>query len=110
MVEITEKDNIAIVKISEDMDLYACPEIKKEVFPLLEKGLAGIVVNMKKVNYIDSSGIGFMLAFFSKAKKVELPLYYTDISQNVSRVIELSSLTDFFPMAATESDARDLLK
>ena len=83
------------------MDLYNAYKLKELVGKMLEKGISYFVVNMEKVEYIDSSGIGALIYVSSALKKKNAKLVITAVHGSVKKVIELTKLTGYFPLEET---------
>jgi anti-sigma B factor antagonist len=60
---------------------------------------------MANVEYMDSSGIGALIYITSTIKKMNLHLAIANVHGSVKKVIELTKLTNFFPIAATLEEA-----
>ena len=63
-MEITQRENggIVIMDIQGEIDLYNAPEIKDNIQKLIEAQKYNIIINLEKVSYIDSSGIGALIS------------------------------------------------
>ena len=55
------RGEVIILDISGEIDLYNAPEIKDIVNKLIEQKKYNLIINLKEVTYIDSSGIGAVL-------------------------------------------------
>jgi anti-sigma B factor antagonist len=64
---------------------------------------------MDDVEYIDSSGIGALIYITSTVKKMSLRLAITNVHGSVKKVIELTKLTNFFPITADLDEAVKLM-
>ena len=63
------------------------------------------IINLEQVDYIDSSGIGALIYICSTIKKMNLKLSITNIHGSVKKVIELTKLMGYFPIANTVEEA-----
>jgi len=104
-LKIRKSSNIYIIDIQGEMDLYNSYKLKDLVMKMLEKKVTKFVINLDKVEYIDSSGIGALIFICSTIKKMNLELLITNVQGSVKKVIELTKLMGYFPMAATVNDA-----
>jgi len=52
------------VLVSGDMDMFSNPHIKTVFQGLRDKGVCNIVLNMRKLNYFDSSGLGLLVYLY----------------------------------------------
>lgn len=106
-MEITRRENkhVTILDINGEIDLYNAPEIKEVIAKLIEERKYSIVINLEKVSYIDSSGIGALISSLSNLKKYQGGLKIINVAGSVRKVFELTKLTSFFEIFDQENDA-----
>lgn len=75
-MEITRREsgNIVILDINGEIDLYNAPEIKDVIAKLIEEQKYYTIINLEKVSYIDSSGIGALISSLSNLKNIRVDL------------------------------------
>ena len=100
-----EKDAITILDIQGEIDLYNAPEIKDIIQKLIEAQKYNVIINLEKVSYIDSLGIGALISSLSNLKKYQGGLKIINVFASVKKVFELTKLTSFFDIFDTEEDA-----
>ena len=94
-----------IIDVNGEMDLYNSYKLKELVMKMLDKKVGRFVINLQNVDYIDSSGIGALIYICSTIKKMGLKLVITNIHGSVKKVIELTKLMGYFPIAPTIDEA-----
>lgn len=99
------KGEVVILDISGEIDLYNAPEIKDIVNKLIEQKKYNVVINLKEVTYIDSSGIGALISSLSNLKKYQGGLKIINVFASVKKVFELTKLTSFFDIYDSEEEA-----
>jgi len=104
-LKIRKTAEIYVIDINGEMDLYNSYKLKDLVVKMLEKGMKSLIINLEQVDYIDSSGIGALIYICSMMKKMNLRLLIVNVRGSVKRVIELTKLTEYFPIADTIEDA-----
>lgn len=100
-----ESGEIIIFDINGEIDLYNAPEIKDKIKEEMNKNKVNIIINLDKVSYIDSSGIGVLISSLSNLKKVGGALKLINVYASVRKVFELTKLTSFFDIYDSETDA-----
>lgn len=100
-----ESADIVVLDISGEIDLYNAPEIKDTINQLIEDQKYNVIINLEKVSYIDSSGIGALISSLSSLKKYQGGLKIINVYVSVRKVFELTKLTSFFEIFDSESDA-----
>ncbi|MFN3660579.1 MAG: STAS domain-containing protein [Brevinematales bacterium] len=100
-----ETGDVVIFDIKGEIDLYNAPEIKEKIKDEINKGKVNIIINLDKVSYIDSSGIGVLISSLSNLKKVGGTMKLINVYASVRKVFELTKLTSFFEIYDSEADA-----
>jgi anti-sigma B factor antagonist len=104
-LKIRKNREIYIIDIQGELDLYNAYKLKELLMKMLEKKIERFIINMEDVEYIDSSGIGALIFISSTLKKMNLRLAIANIHGSVKKVIELTKLMGYFPIAATLDEA-----
>ena len=100
-----ETEKAVVLDINGEIDLYNAPQLKDIVNKHIEAQQYNIIINLLKVNYIDSSGIGALISSLANLKKCQGSLKIINISPSVRKVFELTKLTSFFELFDTEDEA-----
>ena len=94
-----------IIKFVGDMDLYSSFELKDVVAKMIAKDIKNYVVDLAKVDYIDSSGIGVLIHIYSNIKKSNRILKISNVHGSVEKVIKLTKLSQYFPIVGSVKEA-----
>lgn len=89
-------EDVVLVKIQGEIDLYNAPSIKEQFSALIDKGWRHHIIEMSGVNYLDSSGIGVLIAISNNTKRINGDIVILNLSPAVKKVFELTKLTSFF--------------
>jgi anti-sigma B factor antagonist len=62
-VSVSQKatDDIPVVAVSGEVDVYSAPELKERLTKLLESGARSVVVDLSDVAFLDSTGLGALV-------------------------------------------------
>lgn len=96
---------ITSVAVEGEMDLYNSHKLKELVTEMYETDPHALILDFQGLSYIDSSGISVLLYIFTQAKKKNLGLWFVNVHGSVRKVIELTSLLGFFPIADSFDEA-----
>ena len=95
-----------IVDVVGDITLFNSPQIRRVLLDLLkEKRVAQLLVNMKRVPYIDSSGIASLVEGLKVSRDRNSRLALFGLSKMAREVLELTRLTTVFEIHDTEEEA-----
>lgn len=109
-LKIRKNGDVYIIDVNGEMDLYNSYKLKELVMKMIEKSVGLFIINLEQVDYIDSSGIGALIYICSTVKKLNLKLSISNIHGSVKKVIELTKLMGFFPIANSVEEALMMLK
>lgn len=79
--------------------------LREEVNKLLESDRKSILLNLDKVTYMDSAGIGELVACFKRASEAGAKLKLLNPSGRVSDLLSLTKLQQVFEIFAEEKEA-----
>ncbi|MBN1155190.1 STAS domain-containing protein [candidate division KSB1 bacterium] len=104
-IETREINRYIIVDIKGDVDLYSSPQIRKVLLENIAKKVSGLIINLKSVSYMDSSGIATLVESLQRLNEYRGKLVITHVQGAVKDVFELSRLDKVFTIVDNESDA-----
>ena len=104
-IKLKKYSSTYIIEVVGDMDLYSAFELKNVVTKMLAKDIKNYVVDLAKVDYIDSSGIGVLIHIYSNIKKLNRNLKIANVHGSVEKVIKLTKLSQYFPIVGSVKEA-----
>ncbi len=95
-----------IVDVVGDIDLYNSPEIRKVLLETIrDKRVPRVVINLKEVRYIDSSGVASLVEGLKVSRNVNSRFILYGLSPAAREVLELSRLIKVFEVYENEDQA-----
>ena len=104
-IKLKKYSTTYIIEIVGDMDLYSAFELKNIIAKMMAKDIENYVVDLAKVDYIDSSGIGVLIHVYSTIKKSNRTLKIANVHGSVEKVIKLTKLSQYFPIVGSVKEA-----
>jgi anti-sigma B factor antagonist len=103
-IAFSDVGNHKIVRIIGDVDLYNVGDLKRAVFGLIDEGeVESLIVDMSNVNYIDSSGVGALVAAHKKMKTQGGKFGLMGLTEDVLNILRLATLDQFFKIYEDEA-------
>lgn len=97
--KIYKKERVLYLELGGKILLEHCEQIKNSVLPLLtSKQFDELMVNLKKVSYIDSAGLGMLVGFKMSSNKNKVKFTILSPSKEIQSILEVSKLTEIFPI------------
>jgi anti-sigma B factor antagonist len=92
-------------KYSGEITMEITQAFKREVEKVLEDGKSSLLVlDLSEVSFMDSSGIGFLVACNTRLQSSGKSLALFSPSAQVKKTLELVQLMEFFKVAETEQE------
>tara|TARA_B100001057_G_scaffold86553_1_gene82487 strand:+ start:70 stop:369 length:300 start_codon:yes stop_codon:yes gene_type:complete len=89
--KVTEENNISTVFLNGEIDMDVTEKAKEVIMPLVEAGKE-VHINLKDVQYMDSSGISILIESHQKAGEMGTKVTLKEISKSVLKVIMMAKL------------------
>jgi len=100
-----EEHYVILTLLEEKLVSYSAPEVKEELVMLTTAGARNIILNLKNVKYIDSSGLSVLLLGNRICLEIEGCFVVCSPTQHVQKLIEISHLQKTLNIVATEEEA-----
>jgi len=104
-ISVREKDDVAILDLAGDLTAGHCPALTQQVKQLLSLGTRKIAVNLSRVGYADSTGLGSLVASFTSVRNQDGALRLVNPSPVISAAIQVTLLDRVIQTYAREADA-----
>lgn len=94
-----------IVHLEGRLDLSTGSNLKEEIKKVLEKGARRIHLNLQKVDFINSSGLGALVSIRKQVRTKKARLTISNLGAHVQEIFEVTQLSQVFEIFATEPEA-----
>lgn len=95
----------AIVDVAGEVDVFTAPKLREQIIGLLSDGKDRIVVNLSKVDFMDSTGLGVLVGGLKRVKEREGTLALAGAHGTVLRVLNVTGLNSVFALHDTVEQA-----
>ena len=105
-LKIEENGNVVLMVVKEErLDAHNSDHLKQELARLFEEGKTRIVLDLKEVRFIDSSGLGALVSGFKNASSRQAGLKLSSLQNQVKSMFELTRLQRVFDIYPTVDEA-----
>lgn len=102
-INVKRDGSRSVIYVSGDIDLYTSPQLRDTVLDLLGKrSQEQVIVDLKQVFYIDSSGIASLVEGLQEARKRKARFVLVGLNDAPRHVLELTRLLSVFEIADNE--------
>jgi len=104
-VMVEHDKHAAVISVSGDVDLYSSPEMRKAITQLSREKVPLIVISLKEVDYMDSSGVATLVEGLQLTGSYNGSFRIACLKPGVREVFELARLDRVFEVFETEEEA-----
>ncbi len=103
-----ERKDVSIISVREErVDAHNSDELKDKLKILFDTGSKNILVDLRDVRFIDSSGLGALVSGYKSAISHQGTLKLSTLQPQVKSMFELTRLHRVFDIYPTIEDAMD---
>jgi anti-sigma B factor antagonist len=102
----TLDDGLPVIRLEGEVDVYTAPQLKQAMIALLGKGAKRIVIDLTKVEYLDSTALGVLIGGLKRLREADGNLLLICPSARIKRVFEITGLDKIFEMYASEEEMK----
>jgi anti-anti-sigma factor len=105
-IQSRQADNGAtIVAPTGRLDVAGAPTLKEAISEALKNGTPKVILDMEGVSFVDSTGLGSVIAALKQIRSSQGDLRLAAPNQQVRVVLELTTLDRVFPYFSTVEEA-----
>jgi anti-sigma B factor antagonist len=102
----TKQDgNACQVLVDGEVDVYTAPLLKEQLVTLIDGGCTNVVVDLEKVGFIDSSGLGVLVGALRRARERDGVVRIVCTRENILKIFRITGLDMVFPIFSDASEA-----
>jgi len=103
--------NILIVELSGELDHHTAESVRLEIDEAIMKAsVKHLIINAKKLEFMDSSGIGVILGRYKLMKHKQGKMLICNMNETIAKLLELSGIFKIIDTYGNESDALSSLE
>lgn len=99
--------SVCTLALEGEVDVYTAPKLKEHLVSAIEDGCINVVVDMEKVTFIDSSGLGVLVSALRRARERDGAVRIVCDRDNILKIFRITGLDKVFPIFATAAEAQD---
>ena len=95
-IKFSEREKKWIFIPNGELDIYTSPKFKKIVLDAFENKESDVLIDCKKLEYVDSTGLGALIYILKNLKEKEHLIYLDNIKPNVRKLFDITKLDKLF--------------
>jgi anti-sigma B factor antagonist len=98
-------DGIEVVDVEGEIDVYTAPRLRELLIDLVNNGHYQLVVNMEKVEFLDSTGLGVLVGGLKRVRAHDGSLDLVCTQERILKIFRITGLTKVFGIHASVDEA-----
>lgn len=91
-IDVKNEENIPIIDLNGEIDIYTYPKLSKVLDKVIGEGSNSMILNLEKVSYMDSTGLGAIAAGVNKLSQSGGYMNIICTKPQVKKIFKVSGL------------------
>lgn len=96
--KIYDKEKFLLIEVKGDLDIYSEDEFRSFIEKEIEGADKDMVIDIKDLDYLDSTGLGLFMKIYKIAKEKDKTVSIINPKGNILKLFKITDLTDVFNM------------
>lgn len=104
-LDVRNESGAAVLEVSGEVDIYTAPKLREKLVELVEAGNDRIVVDLEGVGFMDSTGLGSLVAGLKRVKERKGEMALVCSRDPVVKVLRITGMDRVFPIHSSVPQA-----
>ena len=95
---IEEGNDHLLVELIGDLDVYSKENFSKFCDESLKDKNENLIIDLEKLDYIDSTGLGMFINIYKDQKEKEKSVKVINAKENIKKLFKITDISDLFEM------------
>jgi len=95
VIDQQDNDKENMVYLSGELDLSVAPQLRKDLESIVNQVKKPLILNLKGLKYIDSTGIGIIFSILKIRNELNAPFTVLEIPASIKRLFDLTGISVF---------------
>ena len=86
----------SVIEVGGEIDVYTAPKLRETLISLVDNGRYHLVVDLEKVDFLDSTGLGVLVGGLKRVRTHDGSLSLVCTSERLLKVFRITGLTKVF--------------
>jgi anti-sigma B factor antagonist len=87
-----------VVEVAGEIDVYTAPKLREQLADLVDAGRNDIVVDMRGVEFLDSTGLGVLVGGLKRIRQNDGSMQLVCTQERILKIFRITGLTKVFPI------------
>lgn len=94
-----------VIEVGGEIDVYTAPRLRESIVASIEEGHTRLVVDVEKVEFLDSTGLGVLVGALKKVRADGGTLDIVCSQERILKIFDITGLDKVFGLHGSVADA-----
>jgi anti-sigma B factor antagonist len=104
-LQVRRQEDHAVLEVAGEIDVYTAPKLREKLIELVNEGSYHLVVDLERVDFLDSTGLGVLVGGLKRVRNHEGSLKLVCTQDKILKIFRITGLTKVFPIHDSVDDA-----
>jgi anti-sigma B factor antagonist len=104
-LETRQEDGNTIIEVGGEIDVYTAPKLRDKITELVGNGNYNLVIDMEKVDFLDSTGLGVLVGGLKKVRAHDGSMHLICNQERLLKIFRITGLAKVFVIHGSQADA-----
>jgi anti-sigma B factor antagonist len=104
-LQVRRQGDHAVLEVAGEIDVYTAPKLREKLIELVNEGSYHLVVDLERVDFLDSTGLGVLVGGLKRVRNHEGSLKLVCTQDKILKIFRITGLTKVFPIHDSVDDA-----
>ncbi len=88
--DYTTDDGLTVINVEGEIDVYTAPKLREKLIDLVNKGKFHLLVDMEKVEFLDSTGLGVLVGGLKRVRAHDGSLELVCTQERILKIFRIT--------------------
>ena len=104
-LDTRHEDGRTIIEVGGEIDVYTAPKLRDKITELVADGSYHLVVDMERVDFLDSTGLGVLVGGLKKVRAHDGSMQLICTQERLLKIFRITGLAKVFAIHGSQADA-----
>lgn len=104
-LETRQENAHTVIEVGGEIDVYTAPKLRDQITELVDEGKHHLIVDLEKVEFLDSTGLGVLVGGLKKVRAHEGSMSLVCTQERLLKIFRITGLGKVFSIHNSQSEA-----
>ena len=104
-LETRQENDRTVIEVGGEIDVYTAPKLRERIIELVDEGQYNLVVDLEKVEFLDSTGLGVLVGGLKRVRGHDGSLQLVCTQERLLKIFRITGLSKVFAIHGSQAEA-----